>query len=387
STLGRDGAAWSASSDQDWLEVTASGGTGGALTLTANPLLLAADTLHVAQVSIASDDPLIENTQGIRVGLWIGSADPGVIALPDGIERTVMDPVAPWLYAHSGADLVSVYNVYTGELVTSYAAGTSAPGGMAASSDGLKLFVADTATGQAFELSAADGTPVQTYTPPFQTANADLAYARPDALPTLLFGNTYAADAATGEFFEAQLGGSGTIAVAADQRVVFLHNTGTSPSTATRQELRRTVLDGGALRVENRADFFPGSNGQDAALAPDGARFYAASGGYYAFPVYDGVTREFIEDLAGAAYPNNAEVAWNGVFAGGASAYYDAVDLWFYDAAGAVLGTERCFGSSYSWLVRDSIRFSGDALRYACSAGPDVWGEGATLRIRDVPGS
>jgi hypothetical protein len=387
STWGREGVAWSASSDQDWLTATASGETDGTLVLTADPMLLATDTLHVANVTVTSGDPLIENAPTVRVGLWIGSADPGTVVLPAGIKRTVADPVGPWLYAHSGANLVTVYNLYTGAEVTSYAAGTAQPGPLAISSDGLTLFVGEEATGKAYALATADGTLAQTFTPPLPTTNYHLAYARTDALPTLYFGNTYVADAQSGEYLDGFLAAGGKLAASGDGRIVYAYDLGISPATATRQDLRRVALGDGSVLVVGTQAIGAGSNGADVAIAQDGARFYAASGGYYAFPAYDGVTSQFIQDLSGAAYPNNAEVAWNGVFAGGAGAYYDAVDVWFYDPAGGALGTARCFGSNSNWMVMDSIRFSGDGLRWACSASTDVWGEGAVVRIRDVPGS
>jgi hypothetical protein len=384
STWGREGVAWSASSDQDWLTVTASGETGGTLELSADPMLLATDTLHVANVTITSDDFLIEYAPTIRVGLWLGSTDPGLVELPSGIKRTVADPVGPWLYTHSGANLITVYNLYTGAEVASYAAGTATPGALAISSDGLTLFVGEEATGKAYALEAAEGSLQQTITPPQPTSSQYLAYARTDALPTLYFSNTYAADVASGEFLTKPLTNGGRPAATGDGSIVYVYEQ--NSAAAYRYEVRRSAL-AGSLLVLATDGVNSGSNGTDAAVAPDGTRLYTASGGYYAFPVHDGATLDFLGDLAGSAYPNNAETAWNGVFAGGASAYYDAVDVWFYDPAGGALGTARCFGSNSNWMVMDSIRFSGDGLRWSCSASTDVWGEGAVVRIRDVPGS
>lgn len=359
STTGRDDVAWTATSDQDWLEITASGETGDALTLTANPLLLAADTLHVATVSIESDHPSVENTQGIRVGLWIGTADTGVTNLPNGIVSIAMDPVAPLIYAHGGTDLISVYNAYTGALVTSYPAGTATPASMVVSSDGLRLYVAETGSGDVNAINTADGLAFASYTTPFNTPATRLTYGRPDATPTLYFGNSgRVVDVATGAMASAILPGS-IINTTEDSRKVFVDG--------ARYDVRRSAVSGRNFAVTPMGG--PYVSGRDSAISPDGTRYYASNGHPYVFQVFNGVTGAFIVDLPGSNYPNNAEVSWNGTFVGGLDAYYEYPDLWFYDSAGNALGTTRCYeNNNNNWLVLDSVRFSGDGLRYACIA-------------------
>jgi hypothetical protein len=375
SNTGRDDVAWTASSDQDWLEVTTSGETGDALTLAANPMLLAVDTLHVATVSIESDNPAVENTQAIRVGLWIGSADAGPVNLPNGILNLAMDPVAPLLYAHAGTDLISVYNVYTGALVTSYPPGTATPASMVVSSDGLRLYVAEAGSGIVNAINTADGLAFASYTTPFNTPATRLTYGRPDATPTLYFGGSgRIVDVATGAMAASILPGT-IINTAEDNRRVFVDG--------ARYEVRRSAVSGRNFAVT--ATGGPYVSGRDSAVSPDGTRYYASNGHPYVFQVFDGVTGAFIVDLPGSNYPNNAEVSWNGTFVGGLDAYYEYPDLWFYDAAGDALGTTRCFyNNNNNWLVQDSVRFSGDGMRYACVVNYLLGGGNRTV-VADVP--
>jgi hypothetical protein len=105
SSRGQDGIAWTATSDQGWLTVTPAGVTGDPLTLTANPSLVPTDDeSHIAIVTLASTDPRIERTEQIRVGMWVGSADPvghlTTANLPgSGSRALAVNPVVPLVYS------------------------------------------------------------------------------------------------------------------------------------------------------------------------------------------------------------------------------------------------------------------------------------------------
>src|SRR5207302_2589980 len=86
---------WLAGSDQTWLLVTGSGTAGGDLVLTADPTGLPADTLNLATVTITSPDTSVESTETVRVGLWVGSADPTAtsISIATATANIAADPI------------------------------------------------------------------------------------------------------------------------------------------------------------------------------------------------------------------------------------------------------------------------------------------------------
>ena len=382
STLGRTDVPWTASSDQDWLEVTPSGVTGDTLTLTANPTALAVDAGYVANVTVVSSDPIIENVQVIRVGLWLGSTDPAVLTPGTFVENT-MSPVEPLVYAHNGADLISVFNIYTGALVTSFPAGTAAPDSLGISSDGATLFVSEVETGKTYALDAGDGTILDSYLPPDTSleGNGWIHYARPYALPTLFLGSGRIVDVASGEYLPAAFQSYLTsMAIAPDGRYALL---GTGYG-GYRLQISRSALSGKSIVLHTHEGFTLDYSTNDLVISPDGTRMLGAAGGSSAFEMLDAGSLEFIQYLYGTVYTNNVEVAWNGAFVGGSQAYYEPVDLRFYDATGGVLGTGRCAGTTYTYLARDSVRISGDGFRVSCVAGDQVFA-GNPLYVRDLP--
>jgi hypothetical protein len=131
---------WSASSDQAWLTVTASGYTDGPLTLTADPAGLTAGEIHYATVTVGSGDASISNTEKINVGLYVADSDPVVTELPSA-GGVVADPVRPYVYACSTGS-ISVFNIYTGENLGQLFAGTKLYA-ETISSDGGTLYVYD----------------------------------------------------------------------------------------------------------------------------------------------------------------------------------------------------------------------------------------------------
>jgi hypothetical protein len=138
---------WTASSDQAWLQVSASGVAGDALQLTANAAGLSLNTLYTATVTLASTDATVATPEKIRVGLWVGQTAPTATwTLPQTTaNRVVPDPVRPLLYAlgPNGRDL-KVYNLYTGaprgSLANVLGAGVTSEGALVAP-DGSRLYV------------------------------------------------------------------------------------------------------------------------------------------------------------------------------------------------------------------------------------------------------
>jgi hypothetical protein len=113
-SLGRTDVPWQATSDKSWLTVSPSGVTGGALTLTASPSGQPTDSTQSATVTVSSSDTSAENTETIRVGLYVGSAAPTDLSLSVAALTLAASPVEPIAFVANGGTDVTGYNVYIG---------------------------------------------------------------------------------------------------------------------------------------------------------------------------------------------------------------------------------------------------------------------------------
>jgi hypothetical protein len=113
---------WTATSDQPWLNVTASGSSGDNLVLTASSSGLLPDTVNSATVTITTTDTSVVGPERIHVGLWVGSTTPSaprfISRTNSGLNFGAANPVKPYAYMYENGfttDLVRVFNAYTGE--------------------------------------------------------------------------------------------------------------------------------------------------------------------------------------------------------------------------------------------------------------------------------
>jgi WD40 repeat protein len=380
---------WQAQSNQPWLAVTASGTTGSPLQLTANAGGLA-DGQYSAQVTVSSSDSSIVNQEVIRVGLTVGSADPQPLIDITGVSaiNVVPSPVEPWVFIGGGnaGSSLYVYDSNSGALLHTYSTPFTNVSGLAISGDGLTVFVLETtsySTQTVWVLDAATGAVQTSYalssTAPYQT----LAYARPDGHAVLLsVVGGVAIDLATGHSFVASMNGPG-VSVRADQRMVYMQDTGGSPSTISVYEMRYSNLSGVGLlfqQVASETDYMvPRSNGQDIALSFDGTALYVANGAPYRFDVLDPVTLQQTGNLPGVAYPGNVETCWNGLVATGAQSESNnsGDSIWVYDANGV---QQSLMYSGNDNMTARSLRFSGDGTRLINASG-----DANLIRIQEAP--
>ena len=146
STYGFTDVPWEASADQTWLTVTAAGNTGGALQLQADPTGLAAGMTHYANVTVTSPDDAVQNTQVVRVGLWVGLTDPQTVTINGQLPLAAFSPVAPIAYGIDYGSSIKAYDLYTGELVREYPGIGQVLVNLVLSPDGRTAFVDDTET-------------------------------------------------------------------------------------------------------------------------------------------------------------------------------------------------------------------------------------------------
>jgi hypothetical protein len=176
SSRDRTNVPWTATSDQPWLAVTASGVSGGDLTLTADPQLVPSqDQSHIALVTLASTDPTIERTETIRVSMWVGSSDPVAhLTTPNlpgqGVRALAVNPVEPLAYSVSfsgtlpfESDKIRIHNVYTGVASTPIDLPNTEIWCIGVSSDGRLLFAYDHNSHNVFVMNAVTGAAITTY--------------------------------------------------------------------------------------------------------------------------------------------------------------------------------------------------------------------------------
>ena len=337
---------WTAVSNQPWLSVTASGTTDDQLVLMADASVLVPDQVYVAQVTISSSNPEIENTETVQVGLWYGSTDPEFsedIAATN-FSELVADPIRPYVYAHNKEENISVYNVYTGSLVHTISLGDFdiATGDMTISSDGRTLYVvnSDTSTITTVDLNTYTSENIGTSI----SGSSIIEYARFSARDYVLTqdGSIYTADLTQ---LDPLTVANGMPAVNRDgTRLCYLrHNI--SPHSIYCAPVRYSALGGGGLQTVSPMTSYRGiGTARDIAMNSSGEQvFVAVSGGGYDFVhyQYDGSSINLSEPLSAVAYPMNVEVSNNDILYGAASVSSGGTDFWVYDwTTGSELGSD-----------------------------------------------
>jgi len=354
---------WSASSDQPWLKVTATGKAGEAITLTADTTGLPLDQLQVAKVTVTSTDKTVVAVEPIQVGLWVGSGKLSAItSMPSSqAEFFAVDPIRPYFYAttSNGVDVVT-YNVYTGQEVARLKnAVTNATGGLVAA-DGSRLYLKDGSNTVVIDLVKK----VKLATWPVILNTSNSLYARPNGKHMILSG-AQAIDAVTG----ADLGGSSMLArlhcaTGAGLSSLICQDEGLSAATIYRGSVDHTLAVTPSFQVAITSALSEGSlgqNGQDLAISPDGTRVATASGYPYVFPVLDADTFAVLSKQGGDAYPNNVEYGSDGRLFAGAATYSGGVDLWVYRPDGTLQASYLIRGGTKNMWLR-ALKVSGDAM-------------------------
>jgi hypothetical protein len=141
-----------ATSEGNWLGVSAHGATADPLILTADPTGLATDTVHLGTVTVSSPDVAVGNVETVRVGLWVGSVDPAAVTSGAFTQwntddpSLVADPVAPHVYVHGHQPSeIEVWNVHNRTKVATIQVPNADLGSMTVSGDGRRLFAVDRA--------------------------------------------------------------------------------------------------------------------------------------------------------------------------------------------------------------------------------------------------
>ena len=393
SSIARTDVPWQTTDDAAWLTVTSSGETGDALTLTADPTGLAADTTHFATVTITSPDARVENTETIRVGLHVNSTAPSDLSSAITAQFIAASPVEPLVFINDGGPIVNAYNVYTGALARTFTGVVANAGAMAVKADGRSLFVYDRTNLRVTELNAVSGALVRHYAASISGGSAagGVLHFRPDGHSILVTpsGRVYNAESGAeyvGSEMQAAVS-SLAFAPSFDHRHLTTHGGSVYRS-------KRTALAGGSLQSQFVMN--PGTaGGRDgqACIGSDNATVYTASGAPYDFRGTNIFTQQLTRILPGTNYPNSMLCLWNGLLIGGVDGYYSTSDVWIYDGANGQELARRSSSAAadYRSLLDRGMAASADAMRLVTlTEGEFNWTDGRyhalEVRFQSLPG-
>jgi hypothetical protein len=370
-----------ASSDPTWLTVTPSGNAGDNLTLTANPNSLTTDTLNLATVTITSSDTSVENTEHVRVGLWVGSTDPAAqTSVSVTTANVAADPIRPYAYAAAGSD-IRVYNVYTGSLVktiSGVAAGGGTVGFMIPSHDGTTLYAVDETNSRIKQVNLDAQTVGTDFPISLLSFPKVIEYTRTNGVELIFSGSGGQIFDAAGTVFPSVFAGGTVVTASRGGTRMCTVNTGSSPYSISCPTLDFTGLNGGQLLVGNTFEVTggAGSFGNDLVLSANGATLYVASGAVSELSAYSTAGQNPIYVGSGNSphptglHPNNAEIAADGrIFASAGNPVFDPADVWVFSALGAPITTYKIAAGGIDRIFDRQLRVSGDGIRMITITG------------------
>jgi hypothetical protein len=356
---------WTALSDQDWLQVTASGRAGEALTLTANTSGMVGNQLRTATVTLASSDPTVVTPEKIRVGLWVGSSTPTTVqVLPRSVtDRFVLDPLMPLMYTTgpNSRDLI-VYNLYTGQEVDRVSNALSAAGGSLGAlvaPDGSRLYLHN-GNNSTVVIDLLSRTVSSIWPLTLQPGLSLMG--RPNGKAMILAsGNAY--DAATGALLGTGLPTNLKLAFDADLRTAYGVNLDATPSTVTKMVLDHSLAGPSPMSLNTLTWVSYGGTGEDIAVSPDGQYMATALATPYAFTRWDTGTLRPLDELPGQAWPGNVEFGPDGRLFAGSSSTSNGIDLWVYRPDGSLQASFMLgSGMSSNQMDNGALKVSGDGF-------------------------
>lgn len=259
---GGSAVSWSATDDALWLTLdNTTGTTGTGLSVTADPTGLA-DGLHHATITVSSSDAGISNTENIRVALYVSSTDAASNTIPyntvvGSVIAMETDPLRPYLYFSNGGNDISIYHVYTGELVNTITIASAAIHDFAVDSTGSTLFVSNKTDASIAVLDLDTQTVTKTFTADYftdcgYTCVQRIQYAEPNGYPILITTSLVFVDALDGTLLTTMTNGpfaldARQIAVSPGQEALFVAASSSSLNEYHRYQLGYSRLSGGGV--------------------------------------------------------------------------------------------------------------------------------------------
>ena len=329
--------AWTASSDQSWLSVTASGSTAGASTLSisANPASLPVDRISYATITLTPSAG-VTAPEVIKVALWKGSTTPSApVRVATRTTSMAIDPLRPLVYVNNGA-VIDVYNVYTGVRINSLGAVGAALGTMAVSPNGDFLYTFDTANRSIVVIDLATSSKVATWTMPGATGPATpesrMVVMRPNGVEVVVT-NTHGSYLASSGAQISTMSIGGDLAASGDSQRLFNSAVGS-------YAVDYAAVNGGTLLMTRYAGGSYYGYSSPVAANFNGSRVYVPGGATYRCTAFSGDDGTEIGGLPGPdTTPNNIKVGSDGRIFCGVATYSGAADVWINRPDGTVQGT------------------------------------------------
>lgn len=363
---GDGGLAWTATSSQSWLNVTSSGQTGDALTLTADPTGLTTETVHYADITVTSEDAA--NSQIIKTAFWVGNRSANA---RDGIQMAYVgmgtDTIRPYAYAGDAMGNVDVYNIHTATRIATIPVG-AAIGQFIASDDGSTIYAVEKARSVVIPITVGDG-PTFTIGTEFDVGAGRHTFGRVNGHPFLFSSGGSIYDLAAGAPLDFDLtsvdrfrfSGGYTADVSRNGESYCAIDTGRSPSEVSCFGLEYSRLNGGRFNATLDAVITYDGNGRDIAVSHDGQRVYPASGGGYPARVFSTKDGTQLQTLQVEPYPNNAEIGPDGLFYNGLS--NDAEDVYIFKDNGTIDRPTVNLSSGIDNMLTGTMAVSADGSR------------------------
>ncbi len=382
---------WAAVSDQAWLSVTASGLTGGDLTLTADPTGLTPDTVHYARVTLSSTEPSISSGDVIEVGFYVSNNAPAaqVTNAAPALGLTALgglaaDPIRPRAYVTSQTGVIDVYHSYTGALLSSINTGATDLRNLAISSDGQMLYALDFASGEIVNIDL-DGASI-VVNPAWTNSAWDDCGCATNRLTSfdytrvkgrgILIGGGDIIDAQTGSrLFPTTannfIGAPLDQAIADNGKLLFTAVTNSSPHNIRRYTVDYDAIDDIFALTETDSASKP-SFTRGISSSPAGERLYRAC--WYPLSeleVYDGSDLSTLSSVSGGT--NGSTLFGEDGLLYCARHYNDGVvpgvpDVWSVDPDTGAVAQEY---NVTDLILQDQYRISGDGKRLITRNGSD----------------
>lgn len=323
---------WTASTEATWLTFDSSGNINGDLAISADPALLAPNTLHEAIITISSDE--LPNVETLHVALWVGEELPGEsTALEKRQDVWAMDPLRPYAYLVDRDNTIDVLNLYTGQIIRTIEVDGGSFGALVVSNDGKQLFAYDftSTTIQVIDLLNDSVSSSWDLSDGF---SGNMGVVRSNGEEFLVASNGDAFHTATGTRF---------------RLAVFEYNNNIHTSPLDNKfclsgwsEVVCYTLDHWNLLNDLRATFvnsiFVGSQFLDVAIDSRGDRFYAVSHYEPKVDIYDFASFERLGSLDAGINPLAVELGPNGNVYTASSELEGSTDITVYNQNHTRLG-------------------------------------------------
>jgi BACON domain-containing protein/all-beta uncharacterized protein len=386
------GTPWTAQSDSAWLTVTPSGTTDGDLTLTANPAGLAAETTHFANVSVSSSDPLVANSQSIRVSLYKSGIAPVTTHIDRVATHVAASPVEPLVAITGGPGTdVMLHNVYSGALVRTLAGVAAGPAAIKFSGDGRQLFVHDEINLNVRKVDAVSGAQLASYdatsiSPTYRGYAVETVRPGGEELLITPGGRVYDVGSdtyfANAPYFAAVLALS--LNHSPDQSLV-------APQFGTVARFRRTALRGGGLEIDSSAYSVYATDTGETCFSANGDRVYSPyfTGNPHHIVATSLATGQIMQQYPTELYPAAVRCVWNGLVVGGAEIANNNADdvVTFHGPTGVGRGTlKSSVGVIYPMsLLRRGLEVSADGTRLISLYGSYVNTDSVGVSLQSLP--